>query len=148
MPTYEYRCPTHGHREIRKPAVEAGRDEYCVPCSEAAHQLVPLRRVYGVPGLIIRPHGFHLRPGDRGYWDIDRALEVGHVPTPDAHSNLGAGAPQDDAPEDDTPTIALDPQAERKLHEALTATYGEPGDADAARVWHEARTNGYGKETA
>lgn len=147
MPTYDYRCAVCGAaREIRKPMVEAGRDEYCTPCSVAAGVRVALRRVYAAPGLIMRPHGYHLRPGERGYWDIGRALEVGHVPTPDANSRLGAGAPTVADLPDDTPDIDLDDAGLRRLNEAVVATYGEPGDAEAARVWREARQNGYGME--
>lgn len=159
MPKYDYQCPTCGVvREVIKPMAEASRDEYCTACflhagaavpkpvAVADLGLLPMRRLYRAPGLIIRPHGYHLKPGEPGYWEIGRALEVGHVPTPDANSRLGAGAPTVDQLADDTPDVELDDGAMRRLNEAVVATYGEPGDAEAARVWHEARTNGYGAE--
>src|SRR5690348_10384894 len=91
MPAYDYRCPTCGaRRTVIKPMGEAGQPVACRVCEEA------MRRVWSVPSLIVRPHGYHLRPGEPGYWDIDRALEVGHVPTPDENSHLGAGAPTDE----------------------------------------------------
>lgn len=85
MPTYEYRCPTHGALLVEKPMGEAGRAEVCPVCrgaflrGEVTAEPPPLRRVYAAQALIVRPSGWHLRPGERGYGDFRRELELGEV---------------------------------------------------------------------
>lgn len=121
MPTFVYKCPRHGAFDRH----QRGDASDCPTCGARAP------RVWAVPNLIVRPHGFHLRPGEKGYWDIDRALEVGHVPAPDAHSHLGAGAPSDAALEaDEYAGVAIPQPTEdglQKLHEVFRATFSESG---------------------
>lgn len=127
MPVYAYQCPTHGYREIRKPMAEAALKEFCPRCPDA----VAMPRVWSVPSLIVRPHGYHLRPGEPGYWDINRTLEVGHVPMPDERSNLGAGAPTDDElwAEEYAGVELAQPSGDdlQKLAEVARATFSESG---------------------
>jgi putative FmdB family regulatory protein len=126
MPTYEYRCPVCGaRRAVVRPMGEAGQPVACRVCEEA------MRRVWSVPALIVRPHGYHLHPGERGYWDIDRAAEVSRIPSPDERSDLGAGAPRDEDLEADEYAGVPFPQPSedgmQKLHEVARATFSESG---------------------
>lgn len=96
MPTYEYRCPAHGYVEVEKPMARAGDREFCPRCASAClrstvadtpfpywvdreHPLLPMVRVYSGQAHVVRPTGWHLRPGDRGYSDFRRELELGEV---------------------------------------------------------------------
>jgi hypothetical protein len=124
MTPYEYRCPTCGPRTVYKPMAEATRAEAC-DCG------LPLARVWSVPNMIMRPWGYHLKPDEPGYWDVNRALEVGHVPTPDANSNLGAGAPTDEQLEaEEYAGVRLaqpDEDGMQKLAEVARASFSESG---------------------
>lgn len=126
MPTYEWRCPVCGaRRTVVRPMAEAGQPVACRVCDEA------MRRVWSVPNAIIRPWGFHLRPGERGYGDFNRMLEMGHVPTPDARSNLGAGAPTDEQLEaEEFAGVQLPHPGDeglQKIAEVARATFGDSG---------------------
>jgi putative FmdB family regulatory protein len=126
MPTYEWRCPVCGaRRTVVRAMADAGQPVECRVCAEA------MRRVWQVPALIVRPHGYHLRPGEPGYWDVNRALEVGHVPAPDASSNLGAGAPTDEQLEaEEYAGVRLaqpDEDGMQKLAEVARASFSESG---------------------
>jgi hypothetical protein len=143
MPTYQYKCVAHGQMTVTKPMAEAGRKEYCPECvrlgslavggpvQEPYKSRMVMTRVWSVPSLIVRPHGYHLRPDEPGYWALDRMQEVGHVPTPDASSHLGAGAPSDEALEADEYAGVPFPQPSedgmQKLHEVARATFSESG---------------------
>lgn len=98
MPRYVYECKRHGLIEVEKAMADAGREEFCTRClfdwagdvSDGGGHYVedfrltfgPLRRVYTPLGFIMRPSGWHLRPGDRGYADFNRELELGEVRGP------------------------------------------------------------------
>ena len=89
-----------------------------------------MRRVWTVPNTIVRPWGFHLRPGERGYNNFNRMLENGHVPTPDANSHLGAGAPSDaelEAEEYAGVPFVVDEDGMQKVHEVARAAFSESG---------------------
>ena len=124
MPTYEYSCKTHGVMRLRKPMAEAGRAEVC-ECG------LPLRRVWSVPNLITRPWGYHLDPHHPDYWKLDRMQEMGHVPTPDERSNLGAGAPTEaELDAEEYAGVRLpepSPDEMQKLSEVARATFSESG---------------------
>lgn len=126
MPTYLYACRAgHGRVEVTKPMAEAGRAEACPACGQ------PLARVWAVPSLIVRPWGYHLRPGEKDYWNVNRTAEVSRIPAPDAKSNLGAGAPTDAQLEaEEYAGVALPQPTEaglQKLHEVARATFGDSG---------------------
>ncbi len=76
MSRYDYTCPTHGLVEVVKPMTQAGRQERC-PAGAGV-----MTRVFTPAGFIMRPSGWHLRPGDSGYSNFQRELELGEVRTP------------------------------------------------------------------
>lgn len=86
MPTYVYRCPAHGTEEVVKRLADHGRVEPCSACGR------PMDKVFSALGFIMRPSGYQLKPGDKGYANFDRARELGEVRDPDAGSRLSAGA--------------------------------------------------------
>jgi hypothetical protein len=113
---YTYKCPRHGAFDHH----QRGDASACPACGESS------RRVWLVPGLIVRPWGWSLRPGDRDYWNVGRTAEVSRIPAPDANSNLGAGAPSDEELEADEYAGVPFPQPSedgmQKLHEVARAT--------------------------
>jgi hypothetical protein len=121
---YPYKCPTCGPQTVYKPMAEASRVEVC-GCG------LPLTRVWSVPNMIMRPHGYHLKPDEPGYWNLNRMMEAGHVPTPDANSRLGAGAASDEQLEaEEYEGVAIPQPTEdgmQKLHEVARATFSESG---------------------
>ena len=125
MPLYDFKCPEHGTFEERKPIDGYLEASLCPECGEWAW------RVWSVPNLIMRPWGYHLRPDEPGYWALDRMMEVGHVPTPDANSHLGAGAPSDEELEADeyagVPFQGPTEDGMQKLYEVARATFSESG---------------------
>jgi hypothetical protein len=144
MPTYLYKCPKHGVMGIQKPMAEAGVLEYCGRCFTEAMDgpdpgdaydfrgsKEPMRRVWSVPSLIVRPWGYHLRPDEPGYWNVNRAQEMGRIPEPDANSHLGAGAPSDEELEaEEYAGVAMaepSPDQLQKLAEVARATFSESG---------------------
>lgn len=106
MPTYTYRCPKHGERDVVKSMADAGTPEYCWPClreevESGKHdpfvdfpmeviESKRMRRIYNPQRVIIRPRGYSLRPGEYagnglGYSTFDYELERGELtedPTP------------------------------------------------------------------
>lgn len=100
MPRYDYRCDGCGAtREVVKPMAQAGRAEFCRDCliaafadGESAPALRPMTRLFAGLGFIMRPSGYNLKPGDAGYADFDRAIELGEVREPDAAHTLSRGA--------------------------------------------------------
>lgn len=144
MVPYLYKCPKHGVMEIRKPMAESGTLEYCGRCFTEAMDgpdpgpdydfrgsKEPMTRVWSVPNLINRPWGYHLRPDEPGYWNLDRMQEMGHVPTPDANSHLGAGAPSDEALEaEEYAGVQLPHPGDeglQKIAEVARATFSDSG---------------------
>lgn len=71
MPLYEYRCEGCGGRtEQYRPIPERDAAAYC-SCEDGRNVL---RRVLSVPQApIIRPLGYSLQPGDKGYWQFETA---------------------------------------------------------------------------
>lgn len=100
MPRYDYECPVHGVVEVVKSMAEAGDPEWCDAVVHVAEDDPgvswvcgrELKRLYSAQGFIMRPTGYALRPGDKGYSDFSRALELGEVRDPDAKSRLSGGA--------------------------------------------------------
>lgn len=135
MPTYLYKCRRHGEVEITKPMERAGQEECCprwITSKDDAWVCGrPLTRVWSVPSLIVRPWGYHLDPHHPDYWNINRAQEVSTIPSPDAKSNLSAGAPSDEELEADEYRGVPFPQPSedgmQKLHEVARATFSESG---------------------
>jgi hypothetical protein len=147
MPTYIFECARHGRKEVARPMAQAGEPEFCWPClreevESGRHdpfadfpleviRAKRMRRVWSVPSLIVRPHNFHLKPEEPGYWDIDRTMEVSRIPTPDERSNLGAGAPSDEELDADEYAGIPFPQPSedgmQKLYEVARATFSESG---------------------
>lgn len=98
MPTYVYKCKRHGHREVTKPHSRAPEQEFCDSCAIEAQRAersgfhwvnppVPMERVYTGFAMIMRPDGYSLQPGDRGYWNLDRQGELGQLRGPSATQN-------------------------------------------------------------
>lgn len=65
MPLYSFVCP-QGHNSDQYKVVEERNDP--APCPYCA---ADARRVLTPAGLIVRPAGYSLRPGDKGYWDFE-----------------------------------------------------------------------------
>lgn len=84
--TYVYRCRAHGRVEVVKPMAESGRGEACPSCAAA------MVKDFTAHGIIMRPTGYNLRPGDKDYANFARPWELGEVREPDATSRLSAGA--------------------------------------------------------
>lgn len=75
MPTYEYRCGG-GHRtEACRPVAQRDEVAGCASCGAPATRIVSLPQ-----RPISRPLGYSLRPGDRGYWDLETShgRKAGH----------------------------------------------------------------------
>lgn len=77
---------------------EAHTIQFCDVCLEERLDSGPMFRDHKAEGKggFARPWGYSLRAGDRGYFDFGRMAENGHVPEPDEHSHLGAGAISDE----------------------------------------------------
>ena len=70
MPLYSYLCPTgHVIEEVRP---VDGRN---LPAQCTSHGF-PAPRHYTVPQMIMRPWGYSLRPGDKGYWSMETSQGI------------------------------------------------------------------------
>jgi len=128
MPRYDYECQTCGRvREVVKPMAEAGREERCWDCMQFGTDLEadfrPMKRLYSAQGFIMRPTGYALRPGDKGYSDFSRALELGEVRDPDAKSRLSGGATVSSKLE--RQPMQFEPEAMRGFRDAAKAVYNK-----------------------
>ena len=65
MPLYSYRCPAGHIIEEVRPVDGRHLPAHCVPHGTQAP------RHYTVPQMIMRPFGYNLRPGDKGYWSFE-----------------------------------------------------------------------------
>lgn len=65
MPTYPYRCE-HGHVVEAVRPIDRRDDPLPCPVHGSLTQ-----RGFVVPQMIVRPWGYSLRPGDKGYWTLD-----------------------------------------------------------------------------
>jgi predicted nucleic acid-binding Zn ribbon protein len=66
MPLYDFKCPS-GHtttRVMSMSSITAGIHIQCDICGMDSH------RSFAPTGNIIRPKGWDLKPGDKGYYDI------------------------------------------------------------------------------
>lgn len=95
MPYYVHACEEHGPVEVHRPMLEAGWPIDCPTCGG------PMRRVYFQIATIVRPGGWQLRPGDKGYWDFDRQRELGELR--DGSHESAVGKVKD--PETPRPTV-------------------------------------------
>jgi predicted nucleic acid-binding Zn ribbon protein len=120
MQTYEFVCDACrgqvGTVPLRRPLAEAGLPAYCPVCDR------PMRRLFAVPQIIMRPGGWRAKPGDADYepnWN--RARELGELKedaTPVARYD-----PAQDAIEDDR--LPPDPERDRKLHQLVRQHWTE-----------------------
>jgi predicted nucleic acid-binding Zn ribbon protein len=117
---YEFRCdpcgPQVGTVALARPMEQAGLPAYCPVCDR------PMRRLFGAPQIIMRPGGWHLRPGDKGWepnWD--RARELGELK--DDATPVARHDPAQDAIEDDR--FPQDPERDRKLHQLVRQHWTE-----------------------
>jgi hypothetical protein len=82
MPVYQFTCPYHGLREVSRPMAEAGEPAHCDHVDYADDGPAidycgePMKRIYTGSGIIMRPDGWSLRPGDKGYWNFNRQQEL------------------------------------------------------------------------
>lgn len=65
MPLYSYRCPAGHIIEEVRPVDGRNLPAHCV------HHGIYADRHYTVPQMIMRPYGYNLRPGDKGYWSFE-----------------------------------------------------------------------------
>lgn len=125
MPTYEYRCPHCGPRDINKPVGERARPECCPRCA------TPMRRIYTAQGFIMRPSGYRLKPGDRGFDDFRREHELGELrddPTPLKFT------PEELARMDEMPmAIAPDPERDHQFAQLIHQHWTEDLSDDTVR---------------
>jgi predicted nucleic acid-binding Zn ribbon protein len=120
MQTYEFVCDACrgqvGTVPLRRPLAEARLPAYCPVCDR------PMRRLFAVPQIIMRPGGWRAKPGDKDFepnWD--RARELGELKedaTPVARYD-----PAQDAIEDDR--LPPDPERDRKLHQLVRQHWTE-----------------------
>lgn len=126
MTTYLYRCAARctarDRFDVEKSPDHAGRAESCPACGGAAI------RIFAVGKQIMRPTGWHLRPGDAGYADFRRAGELGEVRNPDGKSRLSRGATVSSRLQNEP--LRYDEQALQNFYEAGRQVYsdmtGEP----------------------
>lgn len=64
MPTYVFRCQQDHAVEAYRP-VDRRDDPLSCPVDGT-----PVTRIYAPPAVIVRPAGYSLHPGDRGYWNL------------------------------------------------------------------------------
>lgn len=115
MPVYVFKCDGCGKTAERlRPVDERNRDVVCRRCyPKTAAPAGLMRRVFTAPGVIVRPSGWNLRPGDRGYSTFDREAELGELRGASANP---VGYVADDAiPE--TPLPQPSYEALRELHQ-------------------------------
>lgn len=141
MPTYLYRCPTiHGFFDVTKPMVEAGRAEVCPDCRDQWERwggdVYPYQgplaiRVYTPQRLIMRPSGYRLKPGDKGFDDFRREMELGEIRDDPSPVRL---SPEEIARFDDAPIdIPPDPERDRALHQLVAQHWTEDLSDDTVR---------------
>lgn len=99
MPAYDFHCTTHGTTTVVRPMAEAGAPHHCPTCGARA------RRLYPPVPCIMRPSGYNRRPGEPGYSDFRRELELGEIKEPGPDSDLSAGWR-----EPDDPPLRIDPR--------------------------------------
>lgn len=144
MPTYVYSCPVHGRTEVDKHMRDAGRDECCRACMEAAFDRrrspeeqapfvarIPwkMRRIYTPQRTIIRPSGHRLQPGERtstpglAFDDFRYEMERGELREDATPVTL---SPTELAAFDNPPiTIPPDPARDRALHQLVAQHWTE-----------------------
>lgn len=74
MPIYEFRCDTCGLVSMPLRSLGDTEPPRCAVCVRQ------MRRIYSTGGQIVRPKGYDLHPGDRGYWDFGDLNEPGYAP--------------------------------------------------------------------
>lgn len=63
MPTYGYLCEDCDHHfETKKPMAQAGLPAQCPKCGQDSKRTYTYR-----PPIIMRPWGYNLKEGDKGY---------------------------------------------------------------------------------
>lgn len=68
MPLYPFRCADGHTTDLRRPVVDRDLAAHCARCG------LPARRQITAPQRpVVRPLGYHLHPGDRGYWRFETA---------------------------------------------------------------------------
>lgn len=95
----------------------AGAPQACTACGQ------PMRRLYTGQAFIIRPTGWALRPGDRGYSDFRRERELGELRGPSEREGaFGDASYSDESPLDalTADDYTLPDAVLRELHQAGT----------------------------
>jgi predicted nucleic acid-binding Zn ribbon protein len=126
--TYEFVCDACrgqvGTVPLRRPLVEAGLPAYCPVCDR------PMRRLFSVPQIIMRPGGWRAKPGDKDFEpDWNRARELGELKedaTPVARYD-----PAQDAIEGDR--FPQDPERDRQLAQLIHQHWTEDLSDDTVR---------------
>jgi putative FmdB family regulatory protein len=117
MQTYNFTCDRcQQPREVRRPMGAAHLPAYCPACD------APMRRRYSAPQIVMRPGGWNLKPGDKGWepnWE--RARELGELK--DDATPVARYGPAMDAIEDDR--FPADPERDRKLHQLVRQHWTE-----------------------
>ncbi len=66
MPLYDFQCPS-GHKTTKVMSMSSITTNIAIPCDECGMES---HRSFAPTGNIIRPAGWNLKPGDKGYYDI------------------------------------------------------------------------------
>lgn len=118
MARHDYRCADCGiTREVVRGVTAEILPVPCPACG-AAMRWVPKRL-----GFIMRPSGYHLKPGDEGYANFDRAFELGEVREPDPHHTLSRGATVSSKLENEP--LKFDEDKRKGFYDAARAVYNE-----------------------
>lgn len=126
MTPYEFRCATHGRFVVLAPMQDGpGRTRPCPHCGQEA------QRVYTLTKQIMRPSGFRLRPGDKGFDDFRREYELGEIRDDPAPLTF---TPEELARMDEMPVaVAPDPERDHRLSQLIKQHWTEDLSDDTVR---------------